>query len=92
LRLSNCASIIVSIQFVIDKRNDQTYAEALEEILGVGVDVELARLGLGDVEGGDLRNVLILALTLLLLELEGDTADGTTLDTLHKVGGVTSDL
>jgi hypothetical protein len=92
LRLSNCASIIVSIQFVIDKGNDQTYAEALEEILGVGVDVELAGLGLGDVESGDLRNVLILALTLLLLELEGDTADGTTLDTLHKVGGVTSDL
>jgi hypothetical protein len=29
---------------------------------------------------------LILALTLLFLELEGDTADGTTLDTLHPGG------
>jgi hypothetical protein len=67
-------------------------AEALEEILGVVVDVELAGLGLGDVESGDLGNVLILALTLLLLELEGDTADRATLDTLHEVSGVTSDL
>lgn len=35
---------------------------------------------------------MILALTLLFLELEGDTADGTTLDTLHQVSGVTGDL
>ena len=69
-----------------------TYAHGLEEVLGVGVNVELTGLGLGDVESGDLRNVLILALTLLLLELEGDTADGTTLDALHQVGSVTSDL
>jgi hypothetical protein len=70
----------------------KTYAKGLEEILGVGINVELAGLGLGDIESGDLRNVLILALTLLLLKLEGDTADGTTLDALHQVGGVTSDL
>lgn len=69
-----------------------TYAEALEEVLGVGINVELAGLGLGDIQGGDLRNVLVLTLTLLLLKLEGDTANRTTLDTLHKVGGVTSDL
>lgn len=67
-------------------------AEGLEEVLGVGVDIELAGLGLGDIQSGDLRDVLVLALTLLLLELEGDTADGATLDTLHQVGGVTSDL
>lgn len=57
------------------------------------VDVELAGLGvLGEVEGRDLGDVLILAFSLLFLELEGDTADGTTLNTLHQVGGVTSDL
>ena len=67
-------------------------AKGLEKVLGVGVNVELTRLGLGDIESGDLRNVLILALTLLLLKLEGDTADGTTLDALHQVGSVTSDL
>lgn len=70
----------------------KTYAHALKQVLGLRVDVELAGLGLGNIQSGDLRNVLILALTLLLLELEGDTADRATLDTLHKVGGVTSDL
>lgn len=66
----------------------------LEEILGLAVDVELAAaLGvLGEVQSGDLRNVLILALTLLLLKLEGDTADGTTLNSLHQVGGVAGNL
>jgi hypothetical protein len=70
-----------------------TYAEALEEVLGLLVDVESARLAvLGEVEGGDLGDVLILALTLLFLELEGDTADGTTLDTLHQMCGVSGNL
>jgi hypothetical protein len=65
----------------------------LEEVLGLAIDVELAALGvLGEVQSGDLRNELILALTLLLLKLEGDTADGTTLDTLHQVGGVAGNL
>jgi hypothetical protein len=65
----------------------RTYAEALEQILGLLVDVERTRLAvLAEVESGDLGNVLILALTLLFLELEGDTADGTTLDTLHPGG------
>jgi hypothetical protein len=71
----------------------KTYAEALEEVLGLLVDVESTRLGvLGEVESGDLGDVLVLALTLLLLKLEGDTADGTTLNTLHQVSGVSGDL
>ena len=71
----------------------RTYAKVLEQVLGLGVDLERARLvKLGEVEGGDLGNVLILALTLLLLELEGDTADGTTLNTLHQMGGVAGNL
>ena len=44
------------------------------------------------VEGRDLRNVVILALTLFLLELEGDTADGSLLNALHQVGGEAGDL
>ena len=60
------------------------YAEALEEILGLLVDIQRARLAvLGEIESGDLRDVLILALTLLFLELEGDTADRSSLNTLH---------
>jgi hypothetical protein len=65
----------------------------LEEVLGLAIDVELAALGvLGEVQSRDLRNVLILALTLLLLKLEGDTADGSTLNSLHQVGGVAGNL
>ena len=70
-----------------------TYGEVLQQVLGLDIDVELAALGvLGEVEGGDLGDVLILALTLLLLELEGDTADGSSLDTLDQVGGVAGNL
>jgi hypothetical protein len=65
----------------------------LEQVLGLGVDVELAVVRvLGKVESGDLRNVLILALTLLLLKFEGDTTDGSTLNSLHQVGGVAGNL
>jgi hypothetical protein len=74
-------------------RREWTYAQALEQVLGLLVDVESTRLAvLGEVEGGDLGDVLILALTLLFLELERDTADGTTLDTLHQMGGVSGNL
>lgn len=69
---------------------DGIETEVLEKILGLAVDVQLASLR--EVEGRNLRNVLILALTLLLLKLEGDTTDGTTLNTLHQVGGVASNL
>jgi len=64
----------------------------LEQVLSLVVDVELAAVGLGEVEGRDLGHVLILALTLLLLELEGDTTDGSSLDTLHEMGGVAGNL
>ena len=65
----------------------------LEQVLGLGIDLQLAVVGvLGEVESGDLGDVLVLALTLLLLELEGDTADRALLDTLHQVGGVTGNL
>jgi hypothetical protein len=61
-----------------------TYAHALEQVLGLLVDVERARLAvLGEVESGDLGDVLVLSLTLLFLKLERDTTNGTTLDTLH---------
>jgi len=69
-----------------------TYAEGLEEILGLGVNLKLTALTLGEVQSRDLWDVLILALTLLLLKLEGDTTDWTTLNTLHQMGGVTSNL
>jgi len=70
-----------------------TYAEGLEEVLGLGIDIKLSALGvLGEVEGRHFGDVLILALSLLFLELERDTTDGTTLNALHEMGGVTSNL
>jgi hypothetical protein len=73
--------------------NGCTHAQALEEVLGLLVDIESTRLAvLGEVEGGDLRDVLILALTLLFLQLEGDATDGTSLDTLHQMGCVSGNL
>jgi hypothetical protein len=62
----------------------------LEQVLGLGVDLELA--GLGEVEGRHLGHVLILALALLLLQLERDAADGAALDALHQVRGVAGNL
>lgn len=65
----------------------------LKEVLGLDIDVELAAFRvLGEVESRNFGHVLILAFSLLLLKLEGDTTDGTTLDTLHQVGGVASNL
>jgi len=71
----------------------RTYAQALQQLLGVGVDIESSVLAVdGVVESGDFGDVLILALTLLLLKLEGDTTDGSTANTLHQVGGVSGNL
>jgi len=70
-----------------------TYAHGSQKVLGLLVDIEHAGLAvLREVEGGHLWHVLVLALTLLFLKLEGDTADWATLDTLHQVGGVAGNL
>lgn len=57
--------------------------------LGLLVDSKTRNAG---VEGRNLGNVLILPLTLLLLELERNTTDGTALDTLHQMGREAGDL
>ena len=70
----------------------EAYSEALEEILCLNIDIELSALVLGNIEGRDFGDVLILAFSLFFLELEGDTTDGATLNTLHEMGGVPSNL
>ena len=57
--------------------------------LGVGVDLKTSD---ARVEGRDLGHVVVLALTLLLLELEGDAADGAALNALHQVRRVAGNL
>jgi hypothetical protein len=56
--------------------------------LGLGVNLNtIAR-----VKSRDLGNVVVLALTLLFLELEGDTTNGAALNSLHQVSGEARDL
>jgi hypothetical protein len=43
-------------------------------------------------QGTNLRNEVQTTLTLLLLKLQGDVTDGSLGNTLHKVGGETSNL
>jgi hypothetical protein len=57
--------------------------------LGIRVHLEAGRRR---VEGGDLGDVVVLALALLFLELEGDAAEGAALDALHQVGREAQDL
>jgi hypothetical protein len=66
-------------------------SEGLEEVGSIVVNLELV-VGVRKVKSRDLGDVLVLSLSLLLLKLEGDTSDGTLLDSLHEVGGVASDL
>jgi hypothetical protein len=68
-------------------------AHALEQILGVAVDVQLAGFSvLSEVQCGYFRHVLIFAFTLFFLQFEGDASDGAALDTFHEMGRVAGDL
>ena len=72
-----------------DADGDGVEVERVEEVLRVGVDLEAVD---GGVERGHLGDVVVLALALLFLELEGDAADGPLLDTLHQMGREARDL
>lgn len=63
--------------------------ERAEELLGVRVDLEARR---GRVERGHLGDVVVLALALLFLQLEGDAAHGPLLDALHEMRREPCDL
>ena len=68
-------------------------AHALEEVFGVGVDVELAGLRvLREVESGNFWNVLIFAFSFLFLKFEGNTTNRAALNTFHQMGRVAGDL
>lgn len=66
-------------------------AERLKKVGSVLVNVESA-ISVGKVEGRNVRNVLVTSLSLLLLELEGNTTDRALLNALHQVCGETSNL
>lgn len=71
------------------QRNLET--QRLDQVGGLGVNLQLT-VGVRQVQSGNLWDVLVLSLTLLLLQLEGDTTNRTLLDSLHQVSGVTSNL
>lgn len=65
--------------------------QRLDQVSGLSVNLQLA-VGVRQVQSRNLWDVLVLSLTLFLLQLERDTSNWTLLDSLHQVGGVTSDL
>lgn len=71
------------------QRNLET--QGLDQVGGFSVDLQLT-VGVGQVQSRDLWDVLVLSLTLLFLQLERNTSNWTLLNSLHQVGGVTSDL
>ena len=64
-------------------------AEVLDELLE---DLVLAWLDLVDLDLGLVWDEVHLSFSLFLLESERDASDRSLLDSLHKVGGVSSDL
>lgn len=63
------------------------HIHGLKESLGLRVNLNVVKL-----EGRLGRDIVILALTLFLLELEADTTDGSLLDAAHQVGGEPGNL
>lgn len=80
------------MMFETGVEQESTHAHRLEHVLGLLVHIQHAALVLSEVQSRDLGDVLILPLTLLFLKLEGDAANGATLDALHQVSGVAGDL
>lgn len=72
-------------------RDWQVETQRLNQVSGLLVNLQLV-LGVRQVQSRNFWNVLVLSLTLLLLQLEGNTSNWTLLNSLHQVGGVTSNL
>jgi hypothetical protein len=60
-------------------------------LIDLSVAVDLKGV-VGGVKSRDLGNIVVLTLTLLFLQLEGNATDRTLLDTLHQVGGEARDF
>ena len=62
------------------------------ELFDESVEDLIAGLDVLDLDLRSLGDEIHLSLTLLFLESEGDTTDGSGLDSLHEMGGETGDL
>lgn len=67
-------------------------AQRLDQVGGFSVNFQLTVGGVRQVQSRDFGDVLILSFSFFFLQLEGDTSDGTLLNSLHQVGGVTGNL
>jgi hypothetical protein len=86
-------SLLLLLRDLHDIDTNSIKAHALKQILRIAIDVQLSALRiLREVQGRNFWHVLIFSLALFFLQLEGNTTDGTTLDTLHQMGGVAGDL
>lgn len=66
--------------------------EGLDQVGGFRVDFQLAVVGVRQVQSRNFGDVLVLSFSFFFLQLERDASDGTLLNSLHQVGGVTGDL
>merc|ERR1711893_93492 len=66
---------------------DAAKVHHLQHLLGLGIN-------LNDVlfQSRNIRNVVVPPLSLLFLQLDGDTTDSAALQTLHQMGDETSNL
>ena len=74
---------------LLEARDELANTEVLDHVLE---DSVVADFDLLDLDLGLLGDEVHLSLALLFLKLEGDTSDGSLLDSLHQVGGETGDL
>ena len=77
----------LSDQIAGDNTRELAHIHAIKESFGLGIDLDA-----GELQSRLGRDVVVLALALLLLELEADSADGSLLDATHQVGGETGNL
>lgn len=64
---------------------DVVEVQHLEHLLGLGINLDDVLL-----QGGYLGHVVVTALTLLLLQLDGDSAHLGVTQTLHQMGNVSA--
>lgn len=72
--------VVVALSLLENNIGEVGEVNELQHILSLLVNLDLA-----DIDGGVLRDVVHATLALLLLDLQGDAADGASLDALHQM-------
>lgn len=91
MRLNSSSETSLSLSRDAGDRQWQFQTQRLDQVSGLVVNVQ-DTLGVTQVQSRDIWDVLVLSLSFFFLQFERDTSDWTLLDSLHQMGGVTSDL